>query len=261
VFAGDAISVSRINFTFNATDEIMLLKEKDGSKVLEFYNLNSGSYVSEKALFKDNDDGKIVAVTGLNVVNEYVRSLDGDSDEIVALRQKENTYTAEMYKIKSFGEPVQQEFFVEKASAVLAAELLGEASFTDNAFLDILPVRTNKGYSVGLGQKAGDYNNRPIDGGIIRLSGGGRSINIKGKIDGKSYNETLSLDGDFLCAVTMDTDFDNCDELVIAVKNGSGTKLLVYNLFSKSFNTQSLELDFYPKYLLSNHVGTYTKNW
>ena len=261
VFDVTITSASRINLTFSATDQFMVLKNKNSSPVLEFYNNRNGKYREGITAFVSNANGNIVNVIGLNLLNEYVTSLGGDSDEIVALRKNGNDFILELYQVTSLGSLENQNFTVSSISNnPVLINAYGAVAFTDMEFLTMLPVRTAKAYSIGLSQY--DYSNRSIDGGIITLSGSGGSLTIKGKIDGATVNFTVDIGGTFLCAATCDINFDNKDELCIAVKNGTETKIIFIDLSAKTKLSGEINLGgFAPSSLISNRIGTYTKNW
>ncbi len=262
VYGGEVLAAGRANLTFSATDEILTVKKVSGSVVFSAYNLRSGLIATDHSLFSDNANGSVTGIFGINLVNEYVNSMAVDSDEIVAVRKNGDTYKLEAYRLVSSGSSSSQTFSLAPLpnSDALITAMLGAAAFTDANFAAVLPIRTAHAYSLGL--SANDFNNRKLDGGMIRASKTPTGITYTGKIDGVSVERSVDLQGEVLAVSSVDADFDNFDEIVVAIRSGGAAQYRFIEAASGELLILSVDLKgFAPQFIVPNRVGTYTKNW
>ena len=225
--------LTRINLTFSSIDETLALKSVEGGYVAEFYNSNAGLIRRDETTFMDNEAGRVIAITTLNSITEYVDTVEVDSDEILVLRRNAlGRVKGEVYKVKAYGLKTKHEFRLEKVSD--GTELYGNAGL--DSVVGVASVRESNTIDLNC--------LRQRDSGLLLISLIGSNMQLSGKLHGASVNRTVPLNGTFVYACATDIDGDKVDELAVMTESGGEYRIDFYTLSDGSFTEldDSIEL-------------------
>lgn len=259
IFTGDIIKASRINLTFSASDEFMLIKRTQTGIVAEFYNQRSGLIRRDNQVFNDNVNGKFMTAIHLNLFSEYSPSLSGDGDDLVVVRKDEiGNLHFSVLRIVGLGSDVYQNFIFEEVSSEeyfdVMNYLFGSTEISSQHIVDILPIRTRNTLLID--------STRPRDAGTIILRNRSDELTINGKVNDEEVSGRILLDGEYLDSTTIDIDGDFVDEVAIMVKKGEDSKIIFAKLVNNQFTIipdEEITLNSSSKLLFSQRICTYTK--
>lgn len=247
----NVVSGARINFTYNANDEYLILKNINGRKELEFCNTRNGVYYTESTLFDDNENGEVVSVCGANVIVKYVGNMGVDSDEIIAVRKNGNNYSIEVYAFEDAGAAEEYGFTLQKTEM----QLMNYLDFNKGDYIATIAVRDKFGNSVNR-----DFT-RNTDGGILNVFVVEGGILLQGVYEGAYAEKTIALQDKVIAVTSADINLDFQDEIIVATKKGEKTTLNVFD-YESGKKIKEIDIGNYDvKTMFSCKTGMYKKNW
>ena len=213
IFDGDVLAATRINLRNDPHDEMLIVKEKDGERIVEFYNQMSGLMAKNKDMAADNEEGRFLAVTSANLISEYVTSLDGDPDEIIVIRKKDGQpdVNIRIYKVTNGLRANYLDFGIsalpDDQNNAIIKEFIGRDSMKADSFVSLAGLR--------FGHTIYSDLTRGYDGIAVLLN---NSDHVQLRVRRLGKDTILDLDNvplEDLLLTTADIDCDYTDEISI----------------------------------------------
>ena len=247
----------RFNLTFSAIDEILLLKETDGGYIGQFYNYYGGLIQTDNFTFKDNANGRVVAVVPVNLVPSYESSLEGDPDDCIIVRSKDGRLTYETYTTTT-GTAPNGKYAFGFVQAENASAYLQNAPFSTENYVGSVSWR--------MGNEMNIDATRPADVGMLSVLQEESGVRVAGVVQGAAVDTRIDLQGGKALAVAAgDIDADYNDEFLLLVRAGASYQVYCYRLRGGEFervtgSTVDLGGDA-SSYIFTTAVRNYRKNY
>jgi len=251
----DVEFATRMNITFSATEERLILKKSNQGYSGYFYNHYNGLLATDEITFNDNSNGKVVDVIPLNLISKYVDGLDGDPDELIIVRDNGVRLNLEYYEVRTSAKNIFSLYPVVVNTDItqyIEANLPNRENY-----IRCLPIKK----SIQINEKA----LRPMENGVVFIYNEDGKLSYNGKVDTKLINGKLNiLTKDYLCITQSDNDMDFDDDLMIAYKDGNNTKIQSYYVGDSSLinDVDVLEIeDKYIKVMYSGRICMYKQSY
>lgn len=188
VLNGNVTDAIRVKVDFRLIDEILVVKEKNGQPVAEFYNYMSSHYTDCNNIVETNVDGKLVSITALNLKRNYAgqnNTFVGDPDEIVVARSNGNKINFTVYEKVAANNGAWRQNFAYSVDNTLTAQVNSQfGEIKVSGFIQILGMRTmNILYQ---------DNTRSLDNLMLATKTADNRVQITGKIRGAVTDIDLS---------------------------------------------------------------------
>lgn len=213
IFSGDVIAAQRINLRGDPHDEMLIVKEKDGERIVEFYNRRSGLMGVDKNIAADNEEGRFIGITTANLISQHVNSLEGDPDEIVVIRKKKGQehLNIHIYKVTNGLRAHYLDFGIialsDDENNALIKEFITEDKILADSFISMSGLRS--GHTI--------FSNatRGYDGmALLTNSSGDLELNVR-RFGSDIKVDVGNLSTEELFFTTADINNDYADEICI----------------------------------------------
>lgn len=215
LFSDDIFDIERINLTFSQTDELLILTKSTSGLRGDIYTNYSTHILSDTSIFANNEHGEVIDIVTGNFIQEYVNGAEGDPDEIIIARKKNNTVTLTLYKAVTEGnQPFYNIKFYEVSNgANIISNFLGSYQFAAENYYKLTSFR----------QRNALYPDctRTLDS-LVLLS---NKPNIS------------AINGTILDITTIDFNLDMTDDMAILYQEDGKVNIIVYTYDTK---TQSI---------------------
>jgi len=219
IFSGDVFAAERINLYTEPHDEMLIVKEKDGERIVEFYNQRSGLMGTDNKIAADNEEGKFIGITTANLISQYITSLDGDPDEIIVIRKKEGqeNLNIRIYKVTNGLRAHYLDFGItalsDEENSSLIKEYITDEKIASDSFVAISGLRFGHTiYSNGTRRYDGVVLLTKSSGELklnVRKFGVDTSINVGSISSGNIFLTTADINNDYsdeICLLKVSED-------------------------------------------------------
>jgi len=259
IFSGDIIAAERINLRGDPHDEMLIVKEKDGDRIVEFYNQRSGLMGTDNKIAADNEEGKFIGITTANFISEYVNSLEGDPDEIIVIRKKEGqeNLNIRIYKVTNGLRAHYLDFGItalsDEENSSLIKEFITDEKIAADSFVAISGLR--------FGHTIFSNATRSYDGmALLTNRSGELKLNVR-KFGMDTSINVGSISSENIFLTTADINNDYSDEICLLKVSEDNMVIESYKFDEngiKVLEEKSLDLqDRMPRIFFSLKISTY----